>query len=112
MVVREGAKMKSIIALQKNIGWKHIQMDHVSKLQKKWVCEGKEYRVDAYFGTLRDGRFSPAIVMNVYEQGAGAKMVVDENCDVWKNSFEVVTKIDGNDFYKLLTKHGFGRVRE
>lgn len=99
--------MASIIALQKGIGWKHVQMDVGLKLCKAWEWEEKEYRVDAYFGTLRDGRFTPVVVMNVYEQGAGTKQVIDDNCDVWTNIFTSTTKEEGNEFYKYLKKHGF-----
>lgn len=86
---------------------KYIQLDNVKKLQKSWIWEGKEYRVEAYFGTMRDGKFSPIIVMNVYEQGTGAKQVVDDNCDVWDNRFLTVSKEFGNQWYLYLRKHGF-----
>lgn len=101
--------MTDVIACRKGVGWKHVQLDNVYKLVKKWDWEGKEYRVDAYFGTLRDGNFSPVVIMNVYEQGAGTKCVVDDNCDVWKNMFTTTTKEEGNDYYKYLKKHGFRR---
>ena len=101
---------KSVIALQKNIGWKHVQLDDVVKLQKCWEFEGKEFRVDVFFGKLRDGRSTPVVVMNVYEQGAGARNVVDDNCDVWENGFFSTNKEEGNEFYKYLLKHSFQRV--
>jgi len=97
----------SVIALQKNVGWKHVQLDDITKLQKSWNWENKVYRVDAYFGKLRDGRFTPVIIMNVYEQGAGVKQVIDDNCDVWQNVFTSTNKDEGNEFYKFLRKHGF-----
>lgn len=106
--------MAAVIALQKNVGWDHIQMDNITKMQKSWTEQRDGYvaecRVDVFFGTLRDGRFSPAIVMNVYDQGAGTKQVIDDNCDVWGNGFDVVSKNDGNDYYRFLLKHGFKRV--
>ena len=102
--------MISVIALQNNIGWSHIQLDDVTKLQKSWEFQNKEYRVDVFFGKLRDGKSTPVIVMNVYEQGAGAKYVVDDNCDVWKNFCTFTTKDTGNEYYKYLLKHSFERV--
>jgi len=102
--------MANIIACKKNVGWKHVQLDKVTKMQKSWEYDGKTYRVDVYFGTLRDGRFSPVVIMNVYEQGAGAKQVVDDNCDIWKNIFTSTTKDEGNEYYKYLVKHGFKTV--
>lgn len=96
-----------VIALQKGIGWSHVQLDEITKMQKAWMCEGKEYRVDAYFGRLRDGRFTPVVIMNVYEQGAGTKHAVDDNCDVWKNMFASTTVDEGNDYFRYLRKHGF-----
>ena len=100
-------KRKSVIALTTR-GWSHVQLDDVFKLQKSWMFEGKEYRVDAFFGTMR---FTPTVVMNVYEQGAGAKMVVDGNCDVWKNIFTSTSREEGNEYYRYLKKHGFKRVQ-
>lgn len=101
----------SVIALQKGIGWKHVQLDNVTKLQKSWEWEGKEYRVEAYFGTMRCGGFPPTLVMNVYEQGAGTKQVVDDNCDVWTTMFTTTTKDEGNEYFKYLLKHGFAVCR-
>ncbi len=103
--------MKNVIALQKNIGWKHVQLDNVTKMEKSWIEEGKEYRVDVYFGTLRDGRFTPVVIMNTYEQGAGTKQVVDDNCDIWRNTFTSTTKEEGNEYFKYLKKHGFKVVK-
>jgi hypothetical protein len=100
-------KTKSVIALQKNIGWKHVQLDEVTKMQKCWNWNSKEYKVEVYFGKLRDGSFTPVVVMNVYEQGAGAKEIVDDNCDVWRNMFTSTTKEEGNEYFKYLRKHGF-----
>lgn len=97
----------SVIALQKGIGWKYVQLDEITKLQKSWIYEDKEYRVDVYFGRLRDGRFTPVVIMNVYEQGTGVKQVVDDNCDVWTNVFTSTTKDEGNEYFKYLLKHGF-----
>lgn len=102
--------MASVIALQKNIGWSHVQLDEVTKMQKSWEFENKEYRVDVYFGKLRNGSFTPVVIMNVYEQGAGAKYVVDDNCDVWKNMFTSTTETEGNEYYRYLIKHGFKTV--
>ena len=102
--------MSAVIALQKNIGWGHVQLDNVTKMQKSWEWQNKEYRVDVYFGTLRDGKFTPVVVMNVYEQGAGTKQVIDDNCDVWKNMFTSCTKDEGNDYFRYLRKHGFKKV--
>lgn len=99
--------MADVIALQRNIGWKHVQLDEVTKMQKSWEWQGKEYRVDVYFGKLRNGTFTPVVIMNVYEQGAGTKQVVDDNCDVWNNMFTSTTKDEGNDYYRYLIKHGF-----
>jgi len=103
--------MNKVVALQKNVGWTHVQLDDITKMQKSWNWEGKEYRVDTYFGTLRDGRFTPVVIMNVYEQGAGTKQVVDDNCDVWQNMFTSTSKDEGNEFFKYLCKHGFKVVR-
>lgn len=100
----DGAK---VVALQKNVGWTHVQLDEITKMQKSWTWENKEYRVDVYFGRLRDGRFTPVVIMNVYEQGAGAKQVVDDNCDVWKNMFTSTTIDEGNEYFRYLRKHGF-----
>lgn len=102
--------MAAAIAITKD-GWKHVQLDGVKKLQKSWTWEGKEFRVDAFFGTMRDGNFSPTLVMNAYEQGAGTKQVVDDNCDVWTNVFTTVSKEFGNEWYKYLRKHGFAVCR-
>lgn len=101
----------SIIALQKNVGWKHVQLDEVTKMQKSWTWEQKEYRVDVFFGKLRDGSLTPVVIMNVYEQGAGAKNVVDDNCDVWENLFTSTTKDEGNNYFMYLRKHGFKVVK-
>ena len=99
--------MKNVIALHKNEGWKHVQLDDVTKLQKSWTWNEKEYRVDVFFGRLRDGRFTPVVIMNVYEQGADTRQVVDNNCDVWENIFTSTTKDEGNNYYLYLKKHGF-----
>lgn len=104
--------MASVIALQKGIGWSHIQLDEVTKLQKSWDWEGKSYRVDVYFGRLRSGKFTPVVIMNVYEQGAGTRQVVDDNCDVWKNMFTSTNTDEGNEYFRYLRKHGFKVVRE
>lgn len=103
--------MASVIALQKNIGWSHVQLDEITKMQKSWNWQDKEYRVDVYFGRLRDGGFTPVVIMNVYEQGAGAKQVIDDNCDVWINMFTRTTKDEGNEYFKYLRKHGFKTVK-
>ena len=101
--------MAAGIALQKN-----IQLDNITKMQKSWTEERDGYvaecRVDVYFGTLRDGRFSPVVIMNVYDQGVGVKQVIDDNCDVWSNMFSGTTKNEGNDYYRYLLKHGFKKV--
>ena len=102
--------MNKVVTLQKGIGWSHVQLDDITKMQKSWVEEDKEYRVDVYFGRLRDGRFTPVMIMNVYEQGAGAKEVVDDNCDVWKNMFTPTTRDEGNEYFLYLKKHGFRKV--
>lgn len=102
--------MKDVIACRQNIGWKHVQLDEVTKMQKSWRWDNKDYRVDVFFGKLRDGNFTPVIIMNVYEQGAGAKHVVDDNCDVWQNTFTATTKDEGNEYYRYLLKHGFKTV--
>jgi len=99
--------MSQVIALQKNIGWSYVQLDEITKMQKSWSWQDKEYRVDVYFGRLRDGNFTPVVIMNVYEQGAGTKQVIDDNCDVWKNIFTSTTKEEGNAYFKYLKKHGF-----
>ena len=96
-----------VIALQKGVGWSYVQLDEITKVQKSWIWEDKEYRVDVYFGKLRDGRFTPVVIMNVYEQGAGTKHVVDDNCDVWKNTFTSTTPDEGNEYFRYLLKHGF-----
>lgn len=98
-----------IIALTKR-GWTHVQLRDAMKLQKPWEHEGKAYRVDTYFGKLCDGNETPVVIMNVYEQGAGAKVVVDDNCDIWKNIFTSTDKEEGNEYFKYLKKHGFVRV--
>ena len=104
----------SVIALQKNVGWSHVQLDEITKLQKSWTEEREGYvaecRVDVFFGRLRDGRFTPVVIMNVYDQGAGAKRVIDDNCDVWTNVFTSTTKDEGNDYFRYLLKHGFKAV--
>lgn len=102
-------KNNKVIGLTKS-GWTHIQLFEVTKLQKSWTFDGKEYRADAYFGELGDGKHTPVVIMNVYEQGAGAKQIIDDNCDVWKNIFTSTTKEDGNEYFKYLKKHGFIRV--
>ena len=91
-------------------GWSHVQLREYMKLQKSWIFEGQEYRVDAYFGKLCDGNETPVIIMNVYNQGCGATEVVDDNCDVWRNVFTSTNKEEGNEYYKYLKKHGFVRV--
>ena len=101
--------MAKVIALTNN-GWSHVQLDEITKMQKAWNWNNKEYRVDVYFGKLRDGRFTPVVIMNTYEQGAGTKHVVDDNCDIWKNMFTATTKDDGNEYYRYLIKHGFKTV--
>lgn len=103
--------MADVIALQKGTGWKHVQLDEVTKLQKSWTWENKEYRVDVFFGRLRSGNFTPVCIMNVYEQGAGTKQVVDDNCDVWNNMFTSTTADEGNEYFRYLRKHGFTVVR-
>jgi len=104
--------MSQVIALQKNIGWSYVQLDEITKMQKSWSWQDKEYRVDVYFGRLRDGNFTPVVIMNVYEQGAGTKQVIDDNCDVWKNIFTSTTKEEGNEYFKYLLKHGFMVIKE
>ena len=105
--------MAAVIAATSN-GWKQVQLDNVVKVQKVWTEEREGYlvecKVDAYFGRLRNGSSTPVVIMNVYEQGAGAKQVIDDNCDVWQNHFTSTTKEEGNEFYKYLQKHGFRRV--
>lgn len=103
--------MDNVIALQKNVGWKHIQLDDVTKMQKSWNWYGKEYRVDVFFGRLINGHKTPVVIMNVYEQGAGAKQVIDDNCDVWENMFTSTTKDEGNNYFLYLKKHGFAVVK-
>ena len=104
-------KEAKVIGLVPKRGWIHVQLDNVTKLQKSWEDDGVDYtaecRVDVFFGTLRDGKCTPAIIMNVYEQGAGTKQVIDDNCDVWENMFTSTTKEDGNEYFKYLRKHGF-----
>ena len=102
--------MKSVIALHKNEGWKHVQLHDVTKIEKTWQWDNKEYRADAFFGRLMDGRFTPVVIMNVYEQGAGTSHIVDDNCDIWENIFTTTTKEEGNEYFKYLVKHGFARV--
>ena len=102
--------MKDVIACTRNAGWTHVQLDEVTKMQKSWKWENKEYRVDVFFGRLRDGGNTPVVIINVYEQGAGAKQVVDDNCDVWKNMFTSTTKDEGNEYYRYLLKHSFKTV--
>ena len=108
--------MASVVALQKNIGWKDVQLDNITKMQKSWSEDREdyrvEYRVDVYFGTLRDGNFTPVVIMNVYEQGAGTKRVIDDNCDIWTNMFTSTTKDEGNEYFKYLKKHGFVKVEQ
>lgn len=99
--------MKNVIALQKNVGWKHIQLDEVTKMQKSWEWDGKAYRVDVFFGRLINGCKTPVVIMNTYEQGAGAREIVDDNCDIWNNMFTSVTEDEGNEYFKYLKKHGF-----
>lgn len=100
---------KSVMGLTSK-GWTHVQLRDVTKLQKSWVFEEQEYRVDAYFGKLCNGAATPVVIMNVYTQGAGAKQVIDDNCDVWNNMFTSTNKDEGNEYYKYLKKHGFTRV--
>ena len=101
---------KSVIALHKGEGWKHIQLYDVTHLQKSWRRGNKEYKVNVYFGKLGDENATPVVIMNVYEQGAGVKEVVDDNCDVWKSFFTSTNKEEGNCYYKYLRKHGFEHV--
>lgn len=82
---------KSVIGLTGK-GWTHVQLRDVIKLQKSWVFEEQEYRVGAYFGKLCDGPETPVVIMNVYIQGAGAKQVIDDNCDVWNNILPQLTR--------------------
>lgn len=103
--------MASVIALQKNIGWGHVQLDDITKMEKSWSWENKAYAVEVYFGRLRDGNFTPVVIQNVSEQGAGAKQVIDDNCDVWTNMFTRTTKDEGNEYFKYLRKHGFKTVK-
>lgn len=103
--------MRDVIALQKNKGWSHVQLDEVTQLQKSWTWEDKEYRVDVFFGRLRSGKFTPVVVQNVYEQGAGTKRVIDDNCDVWENRFVETDADTGNEYFRYLKKHGFHVVR-
>lgn len=103
--------MGAVIALQKGIGWKHVQLRDITEMQKSWTEDRGDYtaecRVDVYFGKLCDGAETPVVIMNVYEQGAGTKRVIDDNCDVWENIFTTTTKDEGNEFFKYLKKHGF-----
>lgn len=101
--------MKSIIALTDK-GWSHVQLDNVMKLQKSWNFDDKEYRADVFFGTMRDGRWTPTVIMNVYEQGASVNHIIDDNCDIWNNVFTSTTKESGNEYFKYLLKHGFKKV--
>lgn len=102
--------MESIVALQKGAGWKAIQLDKVTKLQKSWKFKGEEYRVDVFFGRLFTASSTPVVIMNAYRQGAGTSEVIDENCDAWKNFFTSTTEHEGNEYYRYLKKHGFRRV--
>ena len=108
--------MAAVIALQKGKGWTHVQLDVAKKLEKSWKEQREDYvaeiRVEAYFGTLRNGSFTPVVIMNVSEQGCGTKQVIDDNCDVWTNIFTSTTKDEGNEYFKYLRKHGFQVVRE
>ena len=101
-----------IAACQKGKGWHHVQLDNVTQLEKTWNHENEVHSVHAFFGTLRDGRNTPAIIMNVSIQGCGATKIIDENCDIWENVFTSTTKEDGNEYYKYLKKHGFCRVED
>lgn len=96
-----------MIAVQKNIGWNYVQLDEITKMQKSWIWEGKEYKVDVFFGRLCNGWGTPVIVSNVYEDGANVEEVIDDNCDIWTNVFTRTTKEEGNAYYKYLVKHGF-----
>lgn len=87
-----------------------VQLDNIVKMQKSWKYDGKDYKVDAFFGRLRDGSATPVVIMNAYEQGVGVNEVVDDNCDIWANVFTRTTKDEGNAYYKYLLKHGFNRV--
>lgn len=97
-----------------NRGWRHIQLDEVTKMQKSWKEEKDGYtaecRVDVFFGRLRSGKFTPVVIMNCYEQGAGTHQLVDDNCDIWKNMFVETTKEEGNEYFRYLKKHGFEKV--
>ena len=97
---------------KQNAGWGHVQLDSITKVQKSWSWEDREYRVDAYFGTLRDGNFTPVVIMNVYEQGAIINRAFDDNCDMWQNTFTSTTKDEGNEYFKYLRKHGFTVCKE
>lgn len=97
---------KSVVALTSK-GWSHIQLADVVKLQKSWIFEQKEYRVDVYFGKIDA---TPVVIMNVFSQGCGTKEIVDNNCDTWRNVFLSTDKESGNEYFKYLMKHGFGRV--
>ena len=102
--------VRDITALHKRGGWKTVQLSDVTKMQKSWEWEDMEYRVDVYFGRLLNGSQTPVVIMNVYCQGAGAKQIVDDNCDVWDNFFTSTNKEEGNHYYNYLKKHGFRRV--
>ena len=100
---------KYMVALTKS-GWKAVQLDNVIKLEKHWVFEEKGYKAEAFFGTMRNGSFTPTVIMKVYCQGVGTKEIIDDNCDVWKNIFTSTTKEEGNEYFKYLLKHGFKRI--
>lgn len=103
----------NIVALTSK-GWSHIQLNDIIKLQKSWKEEKdgqeEEIRVDVFFGTLCNGYSTPVVIMNVYNQGCGTRLVIDDNCDIWKNIFTSTTKEEGNEYYLYLRKHGFQRV--
>lgn len=97
------------IALTKS-GWKYVQLNKVTKMQKSWVWRNEEYRVDVYFGRLCNGNATPVVIQNVSLQGAGTHEVIDDNCDIWENIFTTTTVEEGNAYYKYLLKHGFVKV--
>ena len=91
-------------------GLNHLQLDNVVKMQKSWNYDNDDCKVEAIFGKMRNGRQTPVVVMNVYENGVSVSLVVDDNCDVWESMFATPSKEEGNEYFRYLKKHGFCKV--
>lgn len=91
---------------------KYIQLTDVTELKKEWDEENGEHcKVVATFGLSKGYPGTPFVAMQVYRNGQKADDVMDENCDIWDNGAQFTNKDDGNEYYKMLIKHGFKKVK-